>query len=493
MIMDKTQKRLAARIESKVRRAVERHALWPPGATVIAAVSGGADSLCLLGTLDALRLRGVPSAPGRIVIAHLDHRLRGADGGADAAFVAELAGAMGLECIVRREEVATLARRDKRSLEDAARRARYAFLRRVAAEVAAERIATGHTRDDQAETVLMHLLRGGGLSGLAGMAPLAGDIARPLLDVTRAETEAYCAARGWTSRHDASNDDPAFLRTRVRRTLLPLLERENPHLRDTLARNAALIAADAAYLDALARDAWDRVVTVSRSDAISFDLAALRALPAALRSRLLREAQRRLTGGDGDGDGEGLEARHVEAAEEYILRGQNGTARELPGGLRLVRDREALTIERVSGTIANHDCDTPPHAEPVALPVPGEVALPGLGMLLRARLLDAAALPEGALQGAERDAAYADADQIGTTLAVRAWRPGDRFRPLGMAHEKKLQDYFTDGHVPRAERAHIPLVLDGERVIWVAGQRLDDRVRVTPQTRRVLELTMRPL
>ena len=488
MTMDKTHKRVAARIESKVRRAVERGALWSPGATVVAAVSGGADSLCLLGTLDALRRRGIPSAPGRIVVAHLDHRLRGAEGEADAAFVAELAAALGLECVVGREEVAALARREKRSLEDAARRARYAFLRRVADEVGAERIVTGHTRDDQAETVLMHLLRGGGLAGLAGMAPLAGDIARPLLDVTRAETEAYCAARGWTPRHDASNDDPAFLRNRVRLTLLPLLERENPHLRDTLARNAALIAADAAYLDALARDAWDRTVTSSSGDAISFDLAALQALPSPLRTRLLREAQRRLTGDEG----EGLEARHVEAAGEYIQSGQSGAARELPGGLRMVRDRETLTMARAPHADRDRDGDTP-LIEPVALPVPGEVALPELDLRLRARLLDAEDLPKGALRGDERNVAYAAADQIGQMLTVREWRPGDRFRPLGMAHEKKLQDYFTDAHVPRAARAHIPLVLDGERVIWVAGRRLDDRVRVTPQTRRVLELTLTPL
>ena len=490
--MDKPQKRLAARIESTVRRAVERHALWSPGATVVVAVSGGADSLCLLGALDALRARGIPAAPARIVVAHLDHGLRGPVGEADAAFVAELAGMLGLECVVGREDVAALARREKHSLEDAGRRVRYAFLRRVAAETGAERIVTGHTRDDQAETVLMHLLRGAGLVGLAGMAPLAGDIARPLLDVTRTETEAYCAARGWIPRYDASNDDLAFLRNRVRHSLLPLLERENPRLRETLARNAALIAADVAYLDDLARDAWQSAVMSTDADTITFDLETLRALRLPLRTRLLREAYRRLSSASRE-DAEELAARHVVVADEYIRRGVIGTVRQLPGGLRLMRGRGTLTITRMPETAGRLGPSAAGSTlEAVVLPVPGEVAVPALGVRVRAEPVDTSEA-RAALEGpGSADVAYIDADSAGETLAVRMWRPGDRFQPLGMEQPKKLQDYFTDAHVPRAERAHIPLVFGRDHLLWVVGHRLDDRVRITPATRRAIRLTMRP-
>ncbi|HEX6796713.1 MAG TPA: tRNA lysidine(34) synthetase TilS [Ktedonobacterales bacterium] len=487
--MDKPQKRLIGRIEGKVRRAVERYALWGPGATIVAAVSGGADSLCMLGALDALRLRGAPPAPGRVVVAHLDHALRGAAGETDAAFVADLAHTLGLDCVVGREDVGALARRQKRSLEDAARRARYAFLRRVAAEVGAERIVTGHTRDDQAETVLMHLLRGAGLSGLAGMTPLTGAIARPLLDLTRAETEAYCAARGWTPRHDTSNDDLAFLRNRVRHTLLPMLERENPSLRETLARNATLIAADAAYLDDLARDAWERAVASSDDRAITFDFKTLRALPSALRARLLREAYRRLAGEDG----EELAARHVAAADDYVQHGVDSTVRQLPGGLRLMRGRSTLTVERTPGTAGGAaPSEVSGAIEPVVLPVPGEVTLPALGMRLRAELVDVAEARATMEAPGSTDVAYVDADTAGEALTVRTWRAGDRFQPLGMAHEKKLQDYFTDAHVPREERTRIPLVFGRDLLLWVAGHRPDHRARIIPATRRAIRLTITP-
>ncbi len=192
--------------------------------------------------------------------------------------------------MTERADAAGLARAQRLSLEDAARRVRYAFLRRVAAAVGATRIATGHTRDDQAETLILHWLRGSGLAGLAGMQPLSGDIARPLLALTRHETEAYCVARGWAPRDDASNVDPRFTRNRIRRELLPQLEAYNPNLRATLVRNAALLADDERYLAAQADAAWKHVVRLPSDDSadgsVELDLAQLRAQPPALRHRL---------------------------------------------------------------------------------------------------------------------------------------------------------------------------------------------------------------
>ncbi len=187
------------RVERAAAAAVRRHGMWTPGARLVVAVSGGADSLCLAGALLALRARDAACAPGEIVVAHLDHGLRGAEGREDAAWVEAFAREQEAPFIGGAADVATLAKQERRSLEDAARSARYAFLRKVAVEVGAERICVGHTRDDQAETIVLHFLRGAGLSGLAGMAPLTGDIARPLLDLTHADTLAYCAARGWAA------------------------------------------------------------------------------------------------------------------------------------------------------------------------------------------------------------------------------------------------------------------------------------------------------
>ncbi len=214
-------------VERAITRATQRHALWTPGARLVVAVSGGADSLCLLGALLALRERGHRLAPGELIVAHLDHGLRGEESREDARYVQRLAADLGVPCVIE-EANAAYSTELRIGLEDWARRTRYVFLRRVAAEHQAERIVTGHTRDDQAETILLHWLRGSGLAGLRGMAPLRGDIARPLLDVTHEQTVAYCAAQGWQPREDSSNADTRFLRNRIRHELLPLLETYNP-------------------------------------------------------------------------------------------------------------------------------------------------------------------------------------------------------------------------------------------------------------------------
>ncbi|MDE3230057.1 MAG: tRNA lysidine(34) synthetase TilS, partial [Chloroflexota bacterium] len=315
-----------------VARAVAGGALWPAGATVVAAVSGGADSLCLLGTLLALREARQSGAPGEIVVATLDHGLRGAAGAEDARWVAELAASLGLRCIAGQVDARAHAKARRLSPEDAARRLRYTFLRRVAGEVGAARIALGHTLDDQAETVLLHLLRGSGLDGLAGMRPLRGDLARPLLELTHAQTVAWCAARGWLPREDVTNRDERYLRNRVRRRLLPLLEAYNPGVRRTLARNAAYIADDLALLEALTDEAWAEAVVGEDAARIELRLASLREAAPALRRRLLRRAARRLASDDATEAG-GLEARHMALIERLIAGGRTGAMLTLPDDL----------------------------------------------------------------------------------------------------------------------------------------------------------------
>ncbi len=502
--MDQAVEDVRAHVEREVARAAETHALWPAGVTLVAAVSGGADSLCLLGTLLALRERGHPLAPTAIVVAHLDHGLRGEAGAADARFVAELAGQLGLRSVSERADVPALARQTRRSLEDAARRARYAFLRRVAAEVGAARICTGHTRDDQAETLLLHLVRGSGLAGLAGMAPLSGDIARPLLMVTREQTEAYCAAHGWAPRADLSNADTRFLRNRVRHELLPVLERFNPNLRETLARNAALIAADERYLEQQTEIAWGASVRIASWETVELDRAALRAQPPALRHRVFRRAASHLVGPES-----GLEARHIELLDGLLARGTTGSALHLPDGLRASLGYDTLTFARNAqprsegGLLSEGD-----DAQERVLPVPGAVELPGTGWRVRAWYLDRPAGLEreraellapferigvNAEVGRAEQRVYVDANAAGEPLRVRTWRPGDRFRPLGMAHEKKLQDFFADAKAPRAVRHRLPLIFGPRHLVWVAGQRIDDRVRLTPMTRRILALDLEPI
>jgi tRNA(Ile)-lysidine synthase len=504
--------------EDAVARAVVTDALWPAGATLLAAVSGGADSLCLLGTLLALQSVAWPGAPrlvvGEVVVATLDHGLRGAAGAADARWVAELAASLGLRCSAEQVDTRAWARANHLSLEDAARRLRHAFLRRVARDVGAARICLGHTLDDQAETIILRLLRGSGLDGLAGMRPLRGDLARPLLDLTHAQAVAYCAARGWLPREDLTNRDERYLRNRVRRRLVPLLEAYNPNVRRTLARNAAFITDDLAALEAATDGAWAEVVEREEAGSVVLRLTALRELTPALRRRVLRRAAQRLSAPasalDDAASASGLEARHIALIERFIAEGRTGGALALPDALRVGLGYDTLSLIHAA-------LDGPMTAAPSAgvewtLPVPGVVELPELGWrVLAAPLttppgLEGDALPPiphepplthaGGMSSGQRGElrVYLDADRVGSdALTVRAWRPGDRFRPLGMAREKKLQDVFSDAKVPRAARRRLPIVCSGGRIIWVAGVRIADEFKLTLETQHALALQAEPL
>lgn len=275
-----------------IAQAIKRHTLLPAQGVVVVACSGGADSLALL--LALAELCGQPQRMFPAValhIAHLDHGLRGAAGPADAAFVAGVADKLGVPCALG--SIAAAERAAWRgSVEANARTARYRFLREVAQQVGATRIATGHTLDDQAETVLMHFLRGSGSAGLAGMRPQTGDLIRPLLGLRRADTVAYCQAADMVPRADATNDDLRYTRNRVRRELLPLLESYQAGIIPLLARNAEVFAADREVLDAETDRVWPGCLLATDDDTLVLSRPALLTLPLALRRRvLLRAAQ----------------------------------------------------------------------------------------------------------------------------------------------------------------------------------------------------------
>jgi tRNA(Ile)-lysidine synthase len=497
------------RVEALVARATREHGLWRPGDTLVVAVSGGQDSLCLLGALLAMSERAHPAAPGELIVAHLDHGTRGGESAADAAWVAAFAERLGVRCVVGTADAPAEARRTRRSLEDAARRLRYAFLRRVRAETGAAAICVGHTLDDQAETILMSFVRGAGLAGLAGMAYLERDIARPLLGVTRAETLAYCLARGWQPRMDPSNADVSLRRNRVRHELLPALAAVNPNIARTLVENGQSIEADERYLAQQTDAIWADVVREMGRERITLAVPALRALPLALRHRVLRRAAVTLIGHDHT-----LSARNVRALDAAVERAAGGGMVELPGEVRAVREYDRLIVARGAAEAGNEGgaAVEPATDEAVPLAVPGVVELPALGWRVRAWLserpagLEADAGPEppdvpsfsraadltGVLGRAETRV-HLDATAAGGELWVRVWQAGDRFQPLGLRSEKKLQDVFADAKVPRALRRRIPLVCNREHILWVAGLRIDHRARLTRDASAVLVLQLEPL
>jgi tRNA(Ile)-lysidine synthase len=452
---------------------------------LLVGVSGGADSLCLLHALRALALElGLA-----LHVAHLDHGLRAASA-ADAAWVGALCAEWGLPCTLEHCAVRVLAERGRLSLEDAARQARYSFLVQVAQQVGARTVAVGHTADDQAETVLLHLLRGAGLEGLAGMAPdarwpLPGErgadhlrLLRPLLTLTRAETEAYCAAAGLLPRQDESNRDLAYARNRVRLELLPLLRELNPGITATLGRTAQVIAGEVAALQSIELKVW-AAMAAEESGGVRLARTVFEQQAVGLQRRLLRRAVGALS------SLHDLTWEQVEAARRIALAGRTGACASLPHGLRLRVDYDWLWIEPARRTSA--DTEWPALAQPTQLHIPGEAAL-AAGWRIAAQLLARAELPDDWATTREPWVAYLDADAVGCDVSLRSRRPGDWLLPLGLHGRQKLSDLLINVKMSAVYRDALPLVLVGEAIAWVVGVRCDQRFAVTDRTERVCVL-----
>ncbi len=471
---------------------------------MIVGVSGGPDSICLLHVL--LRLREEYRL--RLHVAHLHHGARGAEADADAEFVAALAAEWGLPVTIEKQDVPALARAHRLAFEEAARRVRYTFLARVAGEISADKIAVGHNADDQAETVLMHFLRGAGPAGLRGMLPLTSlasyrlldpflqsltsnnqhpassiQLIRPLLEVPRPEIERYCASQGLTPRFDRSNLDTTYFRNRLRHELLPLLETYNPNVRVRLCHTAAVVATDYELLTQLREQAWVKVVQEEREAAIVFDRATWRALPVALQRATLRQAACRLRINLRD-----VDFVHVENARQVGLGEETGAQATLPMGLALTVGYDTLTVGDAG------DAGPPPDepllwsAEPLPVQVPGTTPLLRSEWALRAEVLERWDAHQIAANP-DPWTAYFDADTLASPLALRPRRRGDRFRPQGMGgHSVKLSAFMTNLKIPRAWRDHVPLLTTDGEIVWVCGQRIGAGATVESGTRRVARL-----
>ena len=428
-------------LESAVSRALRALGTPSAGDTLVVALSGGADSVALTDVLATLsRVKGF-----RLVAAHLDHGLR-PESGDDAAFCAAFCRSLGIPLRVGTADVRARALRERSGLEDAARRERYAFLRQVKEEERGTAIAVAHTRDDQAETLLLRLLRGAGSTGLAAMQPRTGDVIRPLLAASHRAVRRHLQARGLAWREDPTNADPAFLRNRVRHELLPLLEaRFNPRLRETLARTASLLADDAALLTELAEDLWQHAGRVEAGEAV----VACRALARAPRP-LARLALRRaltLTGGLA-----GVAAVHVEKLLDLACsEAPSGRRMPLPGGREATFAWDELTIGPRRPAVR-------PFAHELA--VPGRVDLPD-GKTLVAEAARGPAVSNG-------ESAVVAAPEDGVPLLVRTRRPGDRVRYRG--RDLSLKRFLVSRRVDAFRRTSLPLVAAGSQVLFVPGQ-----------------------
>ena len=438
-------------IAARVRRYVDRHQLWLAEGRVLVAVSGGSDSVALLWILLELHESGAVALAG---LAHLNHQLR-ASAARDEAFCRALAERVGVPLVAEHMDVAALARDWRCSTEVAARRARYAFLEGARVTCGAMHIAVAHTRDDQAETVLMRLMRGTGTRGLRGVLPARGSVVRPLLDCSRDQLRQFLTARGETWVEDETNADLSHPRNRVRHELLPLLaSRYRPSVARVLARTADVAIHDDAMLEQMAEHALTPLVTLGHGSA-RLDAAGQRAHQVALQRRAARRML--VLAGAPRAPGHGDIERLLDVCAVA------GPVACQAAGLRVERfSADAVLFKRDGATAV--DMTWPDRV----LPVPGAVPLPELGY--GCGILATGPIKHEGAGEPSRFRVVVAAHVADGTMVVRCRRPGDRIQPVGLGGTKTLQDLMVDRKVPRDKRSRIPVVTDSSgTIIWVVG------------------------
>jgi tRNA(Ile)-lysidine synthetase-like protein len=471
------------------------------GHTVVIGVSGGADSLALL----HLFAQSQPALGVTPYAVHVHHGIRGDEADQDAAFVARIAEAWSIPHRIERVDVPGIAREYKLSVEEAARKARYTALARVAGEIGAAMIAVAHNADDQAETVIMHLLRGSGLAGLRGMLPVSvlsekhllpgvgahrdapshgvhARIIRPLLDVPRAEIETYCAAQGLEPRIDSTNEDTSYTRNRIRHEVMPALKAVSANVVETLSRTAKILAADYEWFQDEVVEALPYLTRTASARGIEFDRADWRGLPLAMQRNAIRMAVQSLHGSLED-----LTLEHVEQAVEIARDGDIGSKAQLPGRLMLHVTGDTLVITEADDLreVVKRP-DMPLLLAPHLLQRIGEFDLPQSGW--RFELEEYTGERTGrAWSGLirRRWAAPFAADNLTLPLTLQPRRPELTFYPQGAGGSQSLKKFMNQAKIPAIWRDQIPILTHGDDVIWVCGYRVDDRFIVRPETQRV--------
>ncbi len=457
-------------IIDKVRYTIRRYGMISERDTVLAAVSGGPDSVCMLHALVGLR----DELRFQLRVAHLDHRFRGDESRADAEFVRELADGFGLPCRCEEENVPAFLLSHAMSKQDAARMIRYRFLIRVAKQEYCQRIATGHNADDQAETVLMRVIRGAGPDGLSGIPPKRdGIIIRPILSLWRSEIEQYLTEHDLPSRTDATNLEPSCLRNRIRNDLLPELERYNPSISRSLVSLSSIMTDVSAHFDRLTDLALPELVKTARLGQFALDSTELSGYDEALQRSVFRRVFESLRP-----DRAPLSFRHVEGMLDLVRRGEVGVAVDLPDGAQARLEHGQLAV-----SVGPRTADLPPRE----LRVPGEVVFAEARLTVTAELLprrDVVSPPEAVTA----DETVFDWDDLQPPLTVRGRKQGDRFRPFGMDGSKGLKQFFIDSKVAASFRNAVPLICDDKGIMWVVGMRRSDAAPVHDSTRTVLRL-----
>ena len=467
----------------KVRQTIAEYRMLNRGDKVVTAVSGGPDSVALLKALTILADEYGLS----LMVAHLNHGLRGEEADREEDFVRTLCRGMGLEFAGKKISMPARGERGGKSPEDFCRGERYAFLTQTAKDCQATKIALGHHLHDQAETMLMNFLRGSGAEGLRGMLPVReGVFIRPLLKVTRDEIFVFLEKEGLNFMTDSSNSQDFYLRNRIRHQLMPLLkDGYNPQVEETLARTAEIMRLDNEYMELAIEDLLRRWGVFCGEGNKTVPIPYFLELHEALQHRLIKALLTRTLSPE-----KGIGFRHVQAVTALAQSGEGRGSLYLPGGITVQREYDLLIVSRKAGFDAA-PCrylsgaaqrEKSHFSYPVE--IPGRVNVAEAGMAITFQFV---AKPPSYALGRER-VVYMDYETLRPPLAVRNVKPGDRIQPLGMAGTKKLKSLFIDEKIPRRQRDKIPLLIDRQSILWVIGVRMSEQVKITDKTTRALRI-----
>jgi len=458
----------------QVKTTIRKYNMFVPGDRVLVGVSGGPDSVALIHLLDSMSQK----LQIELFIAHLDHSFRGRESAEDAEFVRCLADQLQITAVIRREDIASYALENKLSAQAAAREVRYLFFADTARELKCSKLATGHNANDQAETILLHFLRGSGLSGLGGIPPVRdGWVCRPLIEVSRTQIEEYCRDKSLVTRLDQSNLKNIYTRNKLRLELIPILEKEyNSNLIETLVRTGEIMRDEENYLEDLIRVQWDDVCLTQEPERIVFSLDKFLSLPALFQRRLARRAWALLAGTNHN-----LGFVHLTAAVDVLRNSQSGSGVDLPLGIRLSKSYREFTFSRLTSDVA-----VLTYAHKLA--VPGLTPIPETGEAILAELT---VKDTSSPAKQKRDEITLDFDLVSQPLTVRSRKPGDWFKPYGLEGSKKLKKFFIDDKIPRPVRDRQPVLVNGnDEVVWVVGLRADGRWLANRDTKRALKLKL---
>lgn len=451
-----------------IMSTIKKYNLLSQNDRVVVGVSGGPDSVALLHFLYAIRDKYDLS----IHAAHINHMLRGKESDGDTQYVQDLCTRLGIPCSVIYANITSLSKDEGISLEEAGRKARYDFFIDTANKINATKIALAHNMNDQAETVLMRIMRGTGLDGLCGIKPIRdGLYIRPLIHTQRSDIERYCEINNLMPRIDSTNLKPLYTRNKIRLELIPYIKGNyNSNIEYTLSSMAEILSIDNDFINGYANNIFQNIAAYKEYE-ISLNIQAIMSLHDSIKKRILRKAVEKMKG-----NLTGIENKHIELMLNIMDRGLTGSAVELPGNLTAkVSYNNLIIVKSVDELAQKFCCD---------LIIPGVIHIPLIQGSMKSEIFNS----DIDYLSSNRFVKYFDYDKIKGSLTIRSRMEGDYIIPLGMKGRKKIKELFIDSKIPRSERDKIPLVSFENEIIWVVGYNISDNYKIDKSTINILKL-----